>query len=148
MLEFCDVLPMRIAAIVLLCCARVKSNHCDAFVFCSLARVEERCDVVIDANAELASDGNTKWLCSIDCCSHDGAREIAFYRNSSTATFPSDLVRRTTKVHVDVISNVLFAQRTHCTTYKVRITSVNLQTTEVFIGAECHHFLGLFVAVH
>ena len=126
----------------------MQRNHCNALIFGSLSSIKKCRDVVIDANAEFARNGNTKRLSSFHRCSHDCTGQIALYGNSSPTAFASHFCCRATKVHINVICNILFTQCAYSLANKVRVASVNLQTTEIFVGAKRNHLLSSLIAMN
>ena len=146
--ELSNRFPTSRAAVVLFCRACVQCDSGHAFFGGNMTRFYIGNDVVADADAKFASNGNVKGPCCFNGRTHNGAQQIALHRHCCPTAFSRDFVGGTTKVHIDVVNQIVLAQIVNGSTNKMRITSVNLHTAEILIGSEAHHFARAFIAVH
>ena len=133
--------------IVLLRCPGMQGDHRESLLLGGKSRLDERDDVVVDADAELARDRNAERLRGLDGGGHDRAREVALHGDGRAAALARHLRGRAAEVHVDVVGDVLLAQCAHGLADELRVAAVDLQAAEVLVLAERDHLLRLLVAV-
>ena len=101
----------------------------------------------VNPNPKLHGHGNIGSLGCLDCGRNNVGEQATFIRQSAAASATGDLRNRTTKVHVDVISEVFFHDHLRGLVGPVRIRGVELKRARIFVRGEGRHVHCFFIAL-
>ncbi len=139
--------PSRRARVVLLYGPGVQGDGRDSGLGRRPAGVEERNQVVVDADTELAGDRHAVRDRTGHGLTQNLPHQPALDRDGRAATAAGDLGRRAAEVQIDMVDAASVAQAADRLADDRRVAAVDLQAAGVLVRPERGQFLGLGVVV-